>query len=272
MSFTNLGTTFGYTDENLERADQGDPRALREAALSMLEGSAHPDALTGVVPWYVGLLRWGGTGTVSSCRDVLGALKIDVKAGRLDQGGADAVRAFVGELQFSSPLDTAIVQAAVGAFEQTSVELEAIYLMWLKDTVETGGSVALSDVEAALAVAEELTDAMGPTGIAGWFRTVLVRNSLATGEIDQAARLAQEAVDEFAALQGPRQEYTTRLADAVRLAMAVAQVQGDSSHVTELEQEFASVLAEADTDEQRLRDDHGHLADFASDFRPTAGE
>ena len=141
-----------------------------------------------------------------------------------------------------------------------------------KDMIETDSSVSLSNVQAALALADKLNGAIGRTGIAAWFRTVLASHHLASGEIDRAAQLAQEAVDEFAALQEPRQEFTTRLAEAVKLAMLVAEAQGDSVRMAQLQQDFANVLAMAGKDEQRLRDDQGHLAEYAQDFRPSSDE
>ena len=272
MTFINLGTSFGYPDEDIKKADQGDPGGLRRVALSMLERSAHPEALMGVLPWYLWLLRWGGTGTTSSCGNVLAALKIDVKAGHLDKAAAAAIRSFIGELQFSSPLDPQIVNAAFEAVQPRSVELSAMQLIWVKDMIETDGSVSLSDVQAALALADELNSTLGRTGIAAWFRTALASHHLASGEMDRAAQLAQEAIDEFAALQVPHQEFTTRLAEAVKLAMLVAEAQGDSARMAHLQQDFANVLAIAGTDEQRLRDDHGHLAEYAGDFRPSSDE
>jgi hypothetical protein len=271
-SFTaiNVGTSFGYTDEDIEKADQGDPGALRRVALSMLERSAHPEALTGVSPWYVWLLRWGGTGTTSSCSNVLAALNMDVKGGRLDEATAAAIRSFVGELQFSSPLDPAIVDAAFEAVDPRSVELGAMQLMWVKDMIESDGSVSVANVQAALALADELNDTIGRTGIAAWFRTALASYYLASDEMDHAAPLAREAVDEFAALQADRPEFTTRLAESVRLDMAVASARGDSVRLEELQRDFVSVLATAGTDEQRLRDDYGHLAEYAQDFRPSS--
>lgn len=272
MTFVNLGTGPGYTNEDIEKADQGDPGALRRVALSMLESSAHPEALMGVLPWYVWLLRWGGTGTTSSCGDVLAALKMDVKANRLDEATAAAIRGFVGELQFSSSLDPAIVEAAFEAVERRSLEFLAMQLMWIKDMIETEGSMSLSNVQAALAIADELNRIIGPTGIAAWFRIVLASDHLANGEMDRAAQLAQDAVDELAALQGPRHEFATRLAEAVELAMLVAEARGNSLRVAQLRQDFADVLAAAGTDEQRLRDDHGYPAKYAQDFRPSLDE
>jgi hypothetical protein len=263
MTFVNLGNTFGYSDEDIGDADQGDPAALRRVALSTLERNAHPEALSGVWPWYVWLLRWGGTGTPSSCSDALAALRIDVTAGRLDEETAAALRSFVGELQFASPLDPAIVQAAVEAFEPGSVERTAAQLMLMKVTIETGGSLSPSNVQAALAGADWLNDAIGPTGVAAWYRTVLASNHLHNGALEPAAELADEAVDELAAL--PRDKCTTRLAAAVRLAMLVAETRGDAARMQQLEQGFASVLAVADTDEQRRRD--GVPAGYEHHFR-----
>jgi hypothetical protein len=266
--FINVGNRYGYADEDIAEADQGDPGALRRVALSMLEGSAHPEALMGVSPWYVWLLRWGGTGTTSSCSNVLAALKMDMKAGRLNEGTAAAIRHFVGELKFSSPLDPAIVKAAFEAFEPRSVERSAIQLMWVKDMIEAANSMSLANVQDARALADELNETIGRTGIAAWFRTVLASHYVASGEMDRAAQLAQEAIDELAALQVPRQEFTTRLAEAVRLAMFVADARDDSVRMAQLRQDFAKLLAMAGTDEQRLWDDHGYLAEYAQDFRP----
>ena len=128
----------------------------------MLEGSGHPEALTGVLPWHVWLLRWGGTGTTSSCRNALTALKIDVKARRIDQAAADAVRSFVGELMFSSPLDPAIVRDAFEAVEPMGDEHAALQLMW-KDVVATGRSVTTPDVRAAMELADEVSETIGRT-------------------------------------------------------------------------------------------------------------
>jgi hypothetical protein len=50
----------------------------------------------------------------------------------------------------------------------------------------------------------------------------------------------------------------------------VAEVQRDSVAVARLRHEYADVLARAGTFEQRVRDDHGHMADVLEDFRPSA--
>lgn len=270
MTFVNIGTRFGYGYEDMEKADEGDPGALRRVALAMLEGEAHPEALLGVVPWYVWLLRWGGTGTTSACRNVLGALKVDVKVGRLAQNEANAIRSLVGELKFSTPIDPEIVQAGIDAVKQDSIEYQALWLMLVKDKIETGGSMSLSNVEAVLALADKLNSEIGPTGIAAWLRTVLAENYQAYGEMELAAEFAQGAVDELAALQEPRKEYTTRLAQAVKLAMAVAEVRGDLAGVAQLQKDHADVLAMAGTPEQKIRDDNGDLADYVDDFRPSS--
>lgn len=271
MTLVNVGTRFGYADEDVEKADEGDPGALRRMALAMLESEADPEALLGVAPWYVWLLRWGGSGTTSACRNVLGALQVDVKGGRLAQPDANTIRSLVGELQFSSPLDPAIVRSALDAVERNGIEHNALQLMLVKDMIEAGGSMSLSNVEAALALADDLNGEVGRTGIAAWFRTVLAADHLAHRETERAAELAEEAVDELAALQAARQEFTTRLAEAVMQAMAVAEARGDSAGVAQLQHEYADVLAAYGTREQELRDDHGQLADYLDDFRPSSG-
>jgi hypothetical protein len=75
--------------------------------------------------------------------------------------------------------------------------------MLLKDAVEAGGSVTLADVEAALALADELNGTTGRTGIAAWLRTVLAESYETYGDHTRAAELARQAVDELAALQEP---------------------------------------------------------------------
>src|SRR5262249_51474053 len=132
VTVINMGTSFGYSDDDIGRADEGDPGALRRVALSMMERNAHPEALMGILPWYVCLLRWGGTGTGSSCGNVLTSLRIDVKAGRLDGHTAGAFRDFVGEVQFSSPLDPTVVERAFDVTRARSVEFASLQLMWLK--------------------------------------------------------------------------------------------------------------------------------------------
>lgn len=267
MTFTNIGTRFGYANEDIEKADEGDPGALRRVALAMLEGEAHPEALMGVVPWPIWLLRWGGTGTTMACRNVLAAITADAKAGRLAQPAAHAIRSLVGELMFSSAVDPSIVRDALGAVKRHGLEDQAIQLMLLKDRIETGGSTSLADVEAALARADDLGGKVGATGIAAWFRTVLAEHNLVQGLPEQAAELARQAIDELDGLQS-RKEYTTRLARAVNLAVTAATARGDPAEAARLQRDHAEVLAAAGTREQELRDEHGpHLAD---DFRPTA--
>jgi tetratricopeptide (TPR) repeat protein len=267
MVFMNIGTRFGYTDEDIEKADEGDPGALRRVALAMLEEEVHPEALTGVVPWYVWLLRWGGTGTTSACGNVLAALNVDVKGGQLAQSAANAICSLVGELQFSTFLNSEIVRGGLDAVKKDSIEYTALWLMLVKDKIETGGSISLSDMETALALADKLNSNIGPTGIAAWLRTMLAENYLAYGKTERAAEFTQEAVDELAALQAHRKEFTTRLAAAVNLAMVVAEARGDAAGIAQLQEDYADVLAKAGTPDQEIRDDHGHYADYLDDFR-----
>jgi CHAT domain-containing protein/tetratricopeptide (TPR) repeat protein len=268
MTFFNIGTRFGYADDDMEKADQGDPGALRRVALAMLEGEAHPEALTGVMPWHVWLLRWGGTGTATGCQNALGALKVAAKTGSVPQPAADAIRSLIGELMFSPSIDPAIAHTALNAVDRGSVEQRALMLMVLKDKIESGGGASLPDVEAGMAGAEDLSDRLGATGIAAWYRLALANHYLADGDAAHGATLLQEAIDELARLQQPRQDYTTRLAEAVELAIAVASARGDTAEAERMEREFTDVLARAGTPEQKARDDHGHRANRLGDFRP----
>jgi len=267
MTFMNVGTRFGYADEDMAEADQGSPAALRRVALAMLEAEAHPETSLGIVPWHVWLLRWGGTGTTSACRNVLAALSVDGRSGQLGAPAAAALRALVGELKFASPLDPKIVGDALAVVKRDGPEFNALRLMLLKDAVEAGGSVTLADVEAALALADELNGTTGRTGIAAWLRTVLAESYETYGDHTRAAELARQAVDELAALQEPRDEYTSRLAQAVELAIAVARSSGDAAGAVELEERCAETLAKAGTPEQEMLDEHGRLAQHLDDFR-----
>jgi hypothetical protein len=144
--------------------------------------------------------------------------------------------------------------------------------MWFKDVVATGGAVTTADVRAAMALADEVSETIGRTGIAAWFRTVLAYDHLTHGEANRAAQLAHEAVDELVAAQGSGRDYTTRLAEAVTLAIHVADARGDPLHAAQLQRDFADLLAQAGTEAQRMRDEHGELADYAQDFRPSDDE
>lgn len=268
MTFTNIGSRYGYANEDIEKADEGDAGAMRRVALAMLEGEAHPEALMGVVPWAVWLLRWGGTGTTMACRNVLAAITADANGGRLARPAAHAIRSLVGELMFSSSLDPTIVRNALGAVKRHGLEDQALQLMLLKDRIETGGQASLADVEAALARADTLSSKLGPTGISAWFRTVLAEHSLVQGPPQLAAELARQAVDELDGLQS-RKEYTTRLAKAVNLAVTAATACGDPAEAVRLQRDYAEVLAAAGTREQELRDEHGPRR--TDGFSPTAG-
>jgi hypothetical protein len=267
MTFRNIGTRFGYADEDMRKADEGDPGALRRVALAMLEGEAHPETMLGVDPWYVWLLRWGGTGTTMGCRNVLGALRMDTKIGRIDEDAASAIRSLIGELQFASPLDRGVVHAALGAVEKGSIEYLALQLMVFKDSIEDGVSMSLSDVKAALELADHLNEQVGKTGIAAWLRIALARNYLNWGETDNAAAFAQDAARELAALQIDRGVFTTRLATAVNLGIEVAEATGDIAASSRLRQQYGDVLAMAGTPEQDKRDEYGNSAGDPDDFR-----
>ena len=77
---------------------------------------------------------------------------------------------------------------------------------------------------------------------------------------------------ESVAAQGSGRDYTTRLAEAVTLAVHVADAARRSPPRRTTRTNFADVLAQAGAEAQRMRDERGELADYAQDFRPSDGE
>ncbi len=242
MTFMNIGTQFGYSDDDLQRADDGDPGALRRVALSMLERKAQPEALAGVLPWYVWMFRWGGTGVSTDCGNVLAALNIDVKAGRLGQRQAAAIRCLVGELEFASQVYPYAGEAALQAVDEDSVERQILELMLLRDAIRTGARVPLQEVHAALVLADEIGADLGRTGMGAWLRTVLAEFYRTHGEVERAKVFAMQAIDELAELHPQRQELTTRLADAVEMAISICMTEGDFVTAARLQREHADCV------------------------------
>jgi tetratricopeptide (TPR) repeat protein len=268
-SFTviNLGNKFGYSNEELRKADQGDADALTAVGSAMMESQAHPEVLLGVIPWYVWMLRWAGTGTRTAGANALAALAIDVKVGRLTAESADALRRLLTELRFPLPLEPLIAREAILPFEEGSLEYCAIEVVLFKHDIETGTLQSVSEVEYALTVAKDLDESVGPTGVSAYFRMVLAEYYLAT-DVDQAVVLADEALEELARLQSTRDDFTSQLGNAVQLSIAIAEDRGDQEGVESLNEKYAGVLKMAGSEAQRLRDDHGDLAQYADDFRP----
>jgi hypothetical protein len=201
--------------------------------------------------------------------NILAALDIDVKVGRLTGQQAVAIRDLVGELEFASQVYPNAGQAALQAFEQDGLERQILELMLLKDAIRTGAPVTLQDVHEALVLADEVGAQLGRTGLAAWLRTVLADTYRAHRESTRAKVFALEAVDELAELQPERKELTTRLGEAVELAISECAMTGDFETAARLKREHADVLAKAvGTPEQEIRDAHGHLADYLDDFKP----
>jgi hypothetical protein len=240
MTFANVGNRFGYSDDDINAADEGDPGALRRVALGMLESEAHPEALTGISPWHIWLLRWGGTGSINGCRNVLAALEIDRKSGLVLPNAASAIRAFIGELQFASPLDEQIVQEALSAVEYQSPEFLALYLMLMRDKITSEG-ITLPDLEALIGIAEHLDTQHGASGLKAWLRMILAGHHLALGSVDEADAQTQDAMNELNALCELSQDYRDRLAQSVGLALTIAQTCGDEKAIAR----YSNLLAGA---------------------------
>ncbi|MFZ5895039.1 MAG: CHAT domain-containing protein [Myxococcota bacterium] len=267
MTFVNIGTRFDYSDDDVQRADDGDPGALRRMALSMMEGSAQPEALAGVLPWYVWMFRWGGSGTSTDGGNVLAALRIDVRARRLTQLQATAIRDLVGELEFASNVYPNAGKVALEAFAPGGLEHQVLELMLLRDAIRIRSPVTLPEVHAAVLLADQVGTQLGRTGFAAWMRSVLAQTYRAHGEGTRAKVFAMEAVEELEELQPVRRELTTRLEEAVQFAISECAMAGDFENAARLAREHADVLARIATREQEVPDAHGHLADYLDDFR-----
>ncbi len=273
-SFTvvSLGNKFGYSNDAIRKADEGDPDALTEVASAIMTSSARAEVFAGDRPWYFWLLRWVGAGTRNTGGDALGVLATDVRLGRLSPDAAQALTLLFGELRIPVGFNPEIAQRAVQSFTAGGPEYASIDIALINHAVTSGGRVAVSDLEYAEELAAELEGRIGQAGAAALMRLVLAEHYAASSEIDMASQRVDASLEEFTRLYDSDDQYTTHLARAAMTARHVAELAGNREKVNALIERYAEVIEEAASEDRGLRDQHGDLADYSDDFRPSGDD